>query len=286
MYISEIVKQNKKTISFEIFPPKESTQYELILKAIDELASLKPNFISVTYGAGGGTSKNTVNIASHIQNQLDITALAHLTCVSSSKEEIATILQELKNHHVENILALRGDLPKEIAHTKNHYQYASDLIKDIREDGSFCVGGACYPEGHIDCKDGEQDMDYLKMKVESGCDFLISQLYFDNGIFYNFIDKLIKRNINIPVIAGLMPIQNEKQIGKMCELSGATITAPVKQMLGKYSGSPEDLAKAGIDFVTNQINDLFANGFHSIHIYTMNKPTVAKEILKNSVLSK
>lgn len=281
MFIRELLNKKETTVSLEIFPPKEECGIESLFRTADTLSAMKPDFMSVTYGAGGGTSRNTLKIASHIQNDNGITALAHLTCLSSTKDEIRTIMRELKEAGIKNVLALRGDLPEDAPTPPYHYHHAYELMEELAKEGGFCIGGACYPEGHPENPSIIKDMDYLKLKADAGCEFLITQLYFDNEILYSFLNMLERRNISIPVIAGLMPVQNAKQIAKMCKLSGATITPKFQKMLDRYADNPEALAQAGLAYVTDQIVDLYANKVRGLHIYTMNKPQVAETILKN-----
>lgn len=281
MYIKELFESNKPVISFETFPPKQNANFDLVMNSIDEIAELKPDYISVTYGAGGGTSKNTVKIASKIENELNITALAHLTCVSSTKAEILEILSKLKANNINNILALRGDIPKDSDFPNPlNYKFAFQLIEDIKKFGDFCIGAACYPEGHFECKNIEDDINYLKLKIESGVDFLVSQLFFDNNKMYEFLNRLEAKNIKTKVQAGIMPITNHKQITRMIELSSASMPPEFKQMLDKYQDDIS-LKEAGIEYASNQIYELINCGIAGIHIYTMNKPDVALKIMNN-----
>lgn len=275
MYIKDILKNQPMTVSFEIFPPKKDTMFDSVIKAVDELTKLNPSFVSVTYGAGGGTSQNTVKIASEIQNNRNTTALAHLTCASSTKAYVANVIDELCRQNIKNVLALRGDKP--IQYTD--YKYAYELITQLKSAHDFCIGGACYPEGHVESSSIDDDIDYLKLKVDAGCDFLITQLFFDNDFLYNYVDKMTKKNISVPVIAGLMPVQSAGQIKRMCELSGAAIPEKLGRLVEKYSDNDSDMLKAGIDYVTLQILNLQEGGFKHYHIYTMNKPFVAKSIV-------
>lgn len=284
MYIKDLFNTKKTVISFETFPPKEDSAFESVINAINEIAKMKPDYISVTYGAGGGTSKNTVEIVSKIENELNVTALAHLTCISSTKKEINDILNKLKQNNIHNILALRGDIPSDIDYNKNlDYKYAYELIGDIKRFGDFCVAAACYPECHQDCDSIQKDIEHLKLKVDMGVDFLISQLFFDNNKMYEFIDKIHSKNINIPIEAGIMPITNPKQINKMVVLSGASIPKEFKLMIEKYSNDIISLKKAGIEFAIKQIKGLIDYGINGVHIYTMNKPDVAQQIIKSII---
>lgn len=282
MKISEILKSGKLTVSYELFPPKQGAPFEPVMKAADSIAKLSPDFMSVTYGAGGGQSKNTVSIASHIQNDLKITAIAHLTCVSSSKEQISTILNEMQENKIENILALRGDIPENSAFPAfENYRYASELIKDIKSKGDFCIGAACYPDGHVESETKDKDIYYLKQKVENGCDFLTTQMFFDNNILYNFLYRIREKGITVPVLAGIMPVINGKQIKRICALSGTYLPARFKAIVDKFGDNPDAMKQAGIAYATEQIIDLIANGVNGIHIYSMNRPEIAKSIQNN-----
>lgn len=281
MKITDLFAKKKPTVSFEVFPPNEIYSLDEVFSVIDELALLKPDFISVTYGAGGASRGRTVEIASKIKNKNKIEALAHLTCIGAEKSEIQNILNELKKHNIENILALRGDLPKDnTAANKGDFSHASDLVKYLKENENFSVGGAFYPEGHQDTND-LLDLFNLKLKVDSGTDFLISQIFFDNEQFYQFRDKLKKLNINIPVIAGIMPVTNAKQIRKITSLCGCTIPEKLKKILDRYEDNPKALKEAGIAYATEQIIDLMTSDIDGIHIYTMNKTETAKKIMNS-----
>lgn len=285
MYIKDIFLNKKPVISFEIFPPKNDSSINTIFSTIDELIPLKPDYISVTYGAGGSLNNNkTIEIASYIKNKCDTEALAHLTCITSTKEMINDILDQLEKENIVNILALRGDIPLD-ADTKIidnlHFKYAIDLVNHIKEYNEFCVGGTCYPEGHIESKNIDEELIYLKNKVNAGTDFIISQLFFDNNYFYDFIDKAKKNMINVPIQAGIMPVLNKKQINRIVSLCGANIPDKFTKIIDKYENNPEALMDAGIEYATEQIIDLISSGVDGIHIYTMNNPKVAKHISKN-----
>lgn len=282
MKIKDILNSKKVTLSYEVFPPKAGASFEPVINAVDELCKDKPDFMSVTYGAGGGTSNNTVKIASHIQNDLGVTALAHLTCVSSTKEQVAKAIDEIKANGIENILALRGDIPKGGEYpVGEYYKYASELVKEIKSKGDFCVGAACYPEGHTECEHKADDIRNLKIKVDSGVDFLTTQMFFDNNVLYNFLYRIREQGITVPVIAGIMPVTNGKQISRICQLSGTYLPARFKAIVDKFGDNPEAMQQAGIAYATDQIIDLVANGVKGIHIYTMNKPDIAESIKKN-----
>ena len=282
MKIKEILKDDRAHISFEVFPPKTDAGFESVMSATDRIAALKPSFISVTYGAGGGTSKNTVNIASHISNDLGVTSLAHLTCVSSTKEEVHKVIGQLKEQGIENILALRGDRPKEsMLPFPNQYHYASELIEEIKKEGDFCIGAACYPEGHVECEHKKDDVTYLKDKVECGVDFLTTQMFFDNNILYNFLYRIREKGITVPVLPGIMPITNAKQMKRTLELSGTALPQRFIAILDRFGDDPKAIEQAGIAYATDQIIDLIANGVNHIHVYSMNKPEVAGAIMRN-----
>ena len=279
MKIRDILAQGKPTLSFEVFPPKTEAAYESVEAAAKEIAKLKPSFMSVTYGAGGGTSKYTVAIASMIQDQ-GVTPLAHLTCVSSTKEKVHQVLEELKEKKIENILALRGDIPADGV-TPKEYRYASQLIREIKESGDFCIGAACYPEGHVESVSKTIDMDYLKQKVEAGCDFVTTQMFFDNNILYNYLYRIREKGITVPVVAGIMPVTNVKQIIRSCQLSGTYLPSRFKAIVDRFGDNPAAMKQAGIAYATEQIIDLIANGVDAIHVYSMNKPDVAAKIKEN-----
>ncbi len=281
MLISEQLKAKVQTTSFEVFPPKNNAAYAPVEAAVDRLSEFRPDFISVTYGAGGGTSVNTPKIASHIQNDLKIPALAHLTCASSTKAQIHEIVLDLKARGIQNILALRGDLPENYQPDNDHYRYAGELVTAIREIGGFSVGAACYPEGHVESESAEADLRHLKEKVDCGADFLITQMFFDNSALYSFLYRALKIGIDVPVIAGIMPVINQKQIRRSCALSGTTLPSRFKAMIDKFYDNPEALLQAGIAYATEQIIDLISNGVNGIHIYTMNRPEVAGAIMSN-----
>ena len=282
MKISDILVEKTPHLSFEVFPPKTDAAYEGVLKATEAIAELKPSYMSVTYGAGGGTSKNTVKIASHIKDKYNVPSLAHLTCVSSTKEEVHQVIDQLKAAGIENILALRGDIPQESEFPlPNHYQYAYELIEDIKSQGDFCIGAACYPEGHVEQEHKEDDIRYLKQKVDSGVDFLTTQMFFDNDIHYNFLYRIREAGITVPVLPGIMPITSAAQMKRSQELSGTVFPRRFLAILDRFGSSPEAMKQAGIAYATDQIIDLLANGVNNIHIYSMNKPEIAIAIMNN-----
>ncbi len=282
MKIIDRLNENKINISFEVFPPKTDEGYDKVASATDEIAKLNPAFISVTYGAGGGTSKNTARIASHIKDDLHVLSLAHLTCASSTKEEVRQVIENLKRLGIENILALRGDIPEGIQFPSNdRFRYASELIGEIRKHGDFCIGAACYPEGHVENEHKEDDIRYLKQKVDSGVDFLTTQMFFDNDIHYNFLYRIREAGITVPVLPGIMPITSASQMKKSVELSGTVFPRRFLSILDRFGSSPAAMKQAGIAYATDQIIDLLANGVKNIHIYSMNKPDVAAAIMSN-----
>lgn len=269
-------------ISFEVFPPKTDEGFDKVIASVDAMAELNPAFISVTYGAGGGTSKNTAKIASHIKDDLNVLSLAHLTCASSTKEEVRKVIEELKEHGIENILALRGDIPDGMTFPDtDRFRYAYELVEEIKKHGDFCIGAACYPEGHVENEHKEDDIRYLKQKVDSGVDFLTTQMFFDNDIHYNFLYRIREAGITVPVLPGIMPITSASQMKKSLELSGTVFPRRFLAILDRFGTSPAAMKQAGIAYATDQIIDLLANGVKNIHIYTMNKPDVAAAIMGN-----
>ena len=282
MKIIEKMLNNKVNISFEVFPPKTDDTFDKVLEATNEIAKLSPSFISVTYGAGGGTSKNTVKIASHIKNDLGVNSIAHLTCVSSTKDEVHRVVEDIKENGIQNILALRGDIPKDAAFPMpGHYKYACELIEDIKTRGDFCIGAACYPEGHVETEHKADDIAHLKQKVDSGVDFLTSQMFFDNSIFYNFLYRIREKGITVPVLPGIMPVTNGKQMARICKLSGTVLPQRFHAIVDRFGDDPKAMQQAGIAYATDQVIDLIANGVNNIHIYSMNKPEVAAAIMAN-----
>ena len=282
MKIIDRMLEDRVNISFEVFPPKTDDTFDKVLEATDEIAKLKPSFISVTYGAGGGTSKNTVKIASHIKNDLGVNSIAHLTCVSSTKDEVHRVVEDIKANGIQNILALRGDIPKDAAFPMpGHYKYACELIEDIKTRGDFCIGAACYPEGHVETEHKADDIAHLKQKVDSGVDFLTSQMFFDNSIFYNFLYRIREKGITVPVLPGIMPVTNGKQMARICKLSGTVLPQRFHAIVDRFGDDPKAMQQAGIAYATDQVIDLIANGVNNIHIYSMNKPEVAAAIMAN-----
>lgn len=277
MKIVDILKQDKVTLSFEVFPPKTTGGYESVAKATQEIAALRPDFMSVTYGAGGGTSEHTVDIASALKERYDVTVLAHLSCVSSTRAHVAAMLDKFRQRGIENVLALRGDIP-EGGPLAADYQYAAELVREIKAQGDFCIGGACYPEGHTDSPNKTEDILHLKEKVDAGCEFLTTQMFFDNNIFYNFLYRIREKGITVPVIAGIMPITNVKQVARTLKMSGTYLPERFKAIVDRFGDDPSAMRQAGVIYATEQIIDLIANGVNHIHIYTMNKPEIAAGI--------
>lgn len=281
MKIIDLLNEDKVTLSFEVFPPKTSSRYENVLKAAEKIASLNPNFMSVTYGAGGGTSAHTVALAKDIHEKYGVEVMAHLTCVSSTREHVESMVEQFKENGIENIMALRGDIPSD-GKVGEDYQYACQLIKELKEKGDSCIGAACYPEGHVESPSIKEDIQHLKEKVEAGADFLTTQMFFDNNVFYNFLYKIKEAGIDVPVVAGIMPITNAKQVSRAVQMSGTSIIPyRFKMMVDAFGDNPEIMKQAGIIYASEQIIDLIANGVKHIHVYTMNKPDVAEGIMNN-----
>ena len=281
MKVSELLKSDKVTISVELFPPKKGSQLENYKAIVGQMAELKPSYISCTYGATGGTSDYTVEIADTI-NSYGIPAIAHLTCASSTKEKVQSVIKELKDRKIENILALRGDIPEDADFPlPDQYHHAIELIGEIKEIGDFCIGGACYPEGHPEAAAMEEDLQHLKEKVEAGCDYLTTQMFFDNNIYYRFLYKALAKGINVPVVPGIMPVTNAAQVKRTISLTGNLVPAKFLSIVYRFGSNPEAMKQAGIAYATEQIIDLIANGVNHIHIYSMNKPDVAGAIMDN-----
>ena len=281
MKITQIFAEHEVTISFEVFPPKTDDRYATVEKAACEIAALHPSFMSVTYGAGGGTSKNTASIAADIQDKFHTPVLAHLTCVSSTREHVRNMVIIYKEKGIENIMALRGDIPKE-GRSIFEYNHACELIHDIKSiDDSFCIGGACYPEGHVECESPSADIRYLKEKVDAGVDFLTTQMFFDNNMLYNFLYRIREAGIDVPVLPGIMPITNRKQVARSVALSGSTVPQRFRMMVDRFGDDPAKMKQAGVIYATEQIIDLISNGVTHIHVYSMNKPDIAAGIMQS-----
>lgn len=281
MYINQFFQKKNPVVSFEIFPPKQTSAFDTIISTTKELAALKPDFISITYGAGGSTRSNTLEVAEYIKKEHNIETLAHLTCIANSDRDLELILDDLQARGIKNILAMRGDLPQDAEPPKQPV-YAKDLIQRIKRRKAFCVAAAAYPEGHTECPNIELDTRYLADKVRVGADFLITQIFFDNSLLYALQERIAKQNIQTYLSAGIMPVFSKGQIERICSLCGASIPASLQNMLDKYEHSPADLEKAGIEFASEQILDLCKNNIQGLHIYTMNKPHLAKALLKNT----
>lgn len=281
MFINDILQENKTIVSCEIFPPKIGAELEHSFELASKIAALKPAFISVTCGAGANKADHTEELSVHIESY-GVTALAHLTCVSTTKKDITAILDSYADKGIRNILALRGDLPKDVKHPpEGCYKYANELVEAIRKRGGFCIGAACYPEGHIESINQDEDLVRLKQKVDAGCDFLTTQMFFDNNILYKFLYKLSQKGVNVPVLAGIMPVTNRLQIKRILELSGTVLPSRFANILSKFGDNPEAMKQAGIAYATEQIIDLIANDVRGIHIYTMNKSDIAQKIMQN-----
>lgn len=280
MRITDIITGNKPSLSFEVFPPKTDDKFEGVLSAATKIASLSPSYMSVTYGAGGGTSDHTAAICKALSDR-GVTPLAHLTCVSSDRDKIENELKKLRTLGIENILALRGDIPEGHPESLIQYRHASSLVKEIASFGGFCIGGACYPEGHPESKNGNDDIEGLRKKIDAGCEFLTTQMFFDNNILYNFLYRLYKAGLDVPVVAGIMPVTNAAQIRRICSISASALPQRFVRIVDRYGDSPEAMKQAGIAFATEQVIDLFANGVNAVHIYSMNKPDVAEAIKNN-----
>lgn len=285
MKIIDLLNKNKLTLSFEVFPPKTQSSFESVKSATEEIAKLSPAYMSVTYGAGGGTSKYTLDIAKNIMKEHGVPTLAHLTCVSSTKEKVSEMISLIKDAGIKNVMALRGDIPedrKDEDRSTWDYRYAVDLVRELKSaDSDFCIGGACYPEIHPESSSQKDDIKYLKEKVDAGCDFLTTQMFFDNNLLYNFLYKIREEGIVIPVIPGVMPITNANQVDRAIKLSGSFMPQRFKSLVDKFGSNPSGMMQAGIIYATDQIIDLFANGITNVHVYSMNKPEVAKKIMEN-----
>lgn len=282
MKIRDLITQDKATLSFEVFPPKKDTDFADVEAAAFGIAAFKPDYMSVTYGAGGSTKGHTIQLAQEIQEKYDVPTIAHLTCVCASKEGIRTALADMKNAGIENILALRGDIPKNYdGQVFAEFSHASELVELIKETGDFCVGGACYPEVHPDSANKHEDIIGLKKKVDAGCDYLTTQMFFDNNIFFNFMYRIREAGISVPIIPGIMPITRRVQVKNAVKLSGCNVPERFKSIVDAFGDTEVAMRQAGIAYATDQIIDLMANGVKHIHVYSMNKPEVAAGIQKN-----
>ena len=280
MKIKDILAVGRTSVSFEIFPPRKDAPFEPVKEAVARLARQRPTFMSVTYGASGSAQANTVAIAAFVQ-ACGVPALAHLTCLTATRGSLASEVAALRGAGIENVLCLRGDLPKDAPEPPpGCFTHAIDLVRALRPS-TFCLGGACYPECHPDCAHMEDDISHLRDKVEAGLDFVTTQMFFDNNIFYRYLSKLRDHGITVPVIAGIMPVTNGKQIARICRLSGTYLPSRFKAIVDRYGDRPAAMLDAGVAYATEQIIDLFANGVNAVHIYTMNRPEVAERIMAN-----
>ncbi len=280
MKITDIIRGEKPSLSFEVFPPKTSDKFESVMNAASAIADLAPSYMSVTYGAGGTTASFTAEICENLSN-IGVTPLAHLTCVNSTKEKIIGELEKLRTHGVENILALRGDVPDGVCAESFEYKYASELAREIVDFGGFCIGGACYPETHPESSNSRKDIENLKKKVDAGVEFLTTQMFFDNNIIYNFMYRMMRGGVDVPVVAGIMPVTNAAQIKRIISISNNALPQRFIRIVDRYGDNPEAMKQAGIAFATEQIIDLYANGINAVHVYSMNKPDVAAAIKAN-----
>lgn len=282
MKLTELFKTGATTLSFEVFPPKTDASFASVVEATERIAALRPSFMSVTYGAGGSNSKATIEVASNLIRRYGVPVTAHLTCIGESEASIDGKLTRMREAGIENIMALRGDLPKDFPDDAPwDFRHASDLIAHIKSRGDFCIGGACYPEVHPESVSQRSDLLSLRAKVEAGCDYLVTQMFFDNNIYYNFCYKAREAGINVPILPGVMPITRANQIGRAVALSGTQVPARFRQIVDAFGERPEAMKQAGIAYATEQIVDLLANGVRHIHVYSMNKPDVAAAILRN-----
>ena len=279
MKISEILKQNKRTISFEVFPPKTESAFDSIRFATEEIAGLSPAYMSVTYGAGGGTSKYTLDIAENIEKNYGVPTLAHLTCVSSTRATVLARIADMRAAGIENVMALRGDIPVGMENMPMDYKYALDLVRELRSAGDFCIGGACYPEVHPESRSADDDIAHLREKADAGCNFLTTQMFFDNSLYYRFVERARGAGIELPIIPGVMPITRAAQVDRAINLSGSYMPRRFLSLVERFGDDPVAMTQAGIEYATEQITDLYNNGVKNVHVYSMNKPEVARAIL-------
>lgn len=282
MKIVDILKQNSKALSFEVFPPKRESSFESVCLATERIAKIRPAFMSVTYGAGGGVSQYTIDIAKNIKEKYQVPMLAHLTCVASSHESVAQKIEEMYQAGIRNVMALRGDLTPDLMKqdpSKWEYTHAVELVRQLKESKhDFCIGGACYPEKHPESKSREDDLKYLKEKADAGCDFFTTQMFFDNEIFYDFLNKATGAGIKIPILPGIMPITSINQVEKSIKLSGSFMPKKLLTLVDKYGQNPEDMKRAGTEYALEQIQDLYDKGVKNVHVYSMNRVDIAEEI--------
>lgn len=282
MKITDILNSGKPSLSFEVFPPKTSDTFESIRAATEEIGGLRPSFMSVTYGAGGGTSAFTLDITSNLQEKFEIPVLAHLTCVNSTREGVRGQMTAMRARGIENVMALRGDLMENAPPAEaRDYRYARELIDELQAFGGFCIGGACYPEGHPESPSQQEDLLHLKEKAEAGCQFFTTQMFFDNTVFYNFLYKVRELGITAPIVPGIMPVTNGKQMRRIAALSGATLPQRFRYIVDRFGENPAAMRQAGIAYATEQIVDLYANGIQAVHVYSMNNGRVAAGIQSN-----
>ena len=284
MKLTESIRKDRRTMSFEVFPPKTETTLEDVLATTQKIAELRPAFVSVTYGAGGGTSRYTLAVADHMYRTTGVPTLAHLTCISSTRQTVAERIADMRAHGIENVMALRGDLTQEMKDNgvgERDYHYAVELVRELKAAGDFCIGGACYPEVHPESADSREDIDHLKEKVDAGCDFLTTQMFFDNSLYYSFLYRVREAGITVPIFPGIMPITSATQIKRAIELSGSFMPHRFLALVDRFGADPAAMKQAGIAYATDQIIDLYANGVTNIHVYTMNKPDVAAKIMDN-----
>lgn len=284
MKLTQIFQKQQYSLSFEVFPPKTDDAFDSVKAATEEIARLRPSFMSVTYGAGGGTSKYTLAMAQDIKETCGVESLAHLTCVSSTKQTVRARIADFKAAGIENVMALRGDIPKEKEKEDRSlwdYRHAVELVRELKQSGDFCVGGACYPEVHPESQNQKQDIAYLKEKVDAGCDFLTTQMFFDNNLFFNFLYKIREAGVEVPIVAGIMPITSANQVKRAVELSGSFMPRRFMSLVDTFGGNADAMKQAGIAYATDQIIDLYANGVKNVHVYSMNKPEVAQKIQAN-----
>ena len=284
MKLTESIRTGRPTMSFEVFPPKTETTLEDVLSTTRKIAELRPAFVSVTYGAGGGTSKYTLAVAEHMYRTTGVPTLAHLTCISSTRQTVAERIADMRAHGIENVMALRGDLTQEMKENgpgERDYHYAVELVRELKACGDFCIGGACYPEVHPESADSREDIRHLKEKVDAGCDFLTTQMFFDNSLYYSFLYRVREAGVTVPIFPGIMPITSATQIKRAIELSGSFMPHRFLALVDRFGSDPEAMKQAGIAYATDQIIDLYANGVQNVHVYTMNKPDVAAKIMDN-----
>ena len=284
MKILDTIRDERLSMSFEVFPPKNETTLEDVMATTQQIAALRPAFVSVTYGAGGGTSRYTLAIAENMYKTTGVPTLAHLTCISSTRQTVAERIEDMRRNGIKNVMALRGDLTPELAASdRSHldYQYAIDLVRELKACGDFCIGGACYPEVHPESADSREDIRHLKEKVDAGCDFLTTQMFFDNSLYYSFLYRVREAGVTVPIFPGIMPITSATQIKRAIELSGSFMPHRFLALVDRFGSDPEAMKQAGIAYATDQIIDLYANGVQNVHVYTMNKPDVAAKIMDN-----